>query len=226
MLRSLPPSYLNVPEVQVEVRANYMNLEQPKNAKGTPQTNYTSLTGMDPPSTYDVIPDSSKSKEASQQAQVQHGNLERPKNAKGMPQQTDYTSLTGMDPPSMYDVIPDSSKSKEASQHEPGVTGTTASMKPGEGQSAFYTRKDCGMWLMLIFVLVVAFLALILSIGFRVIPVCDCPNSKLAINLWRNNPPLAIFLSPSASASFLSASLYPSFPVLLSLSLLPLLIVT
>ena len=182
MLRSLPLSYTNVPEVQVE-RTNYINLEQPKNEKETPQ-------------------------------------------------QTDYTSLTGMDPPNMYDVIPDCStkQRKEESQHEPGERKFSLMTKESEdGESVFCTRKDCGMWLMLFIVSIVAVLALVLGIYvFRVNSVCNsnCPNSKyyncVLIPLFRCCN-ICFSLSPKC---LFSSSLYPSFLVLISLSFLPLLIVT
>ena len=88
-------------------------------------------------------------------------------------------------------------------------TGSTSSQlmtEPGDGREGGFTGRCCGVWLMLVLIFVVAFIAvaaLVLSIivMFRVYPVCDCSSGSTCKSVSLSP------LLPLSSHSCLSPSL-------------------
>ena len=176
MVSNIPPVYASVPEAQAAHGRYTAQQVKPVSVGIVSQgEEYTSPVGMDPPNTYDMIPENGQRKERS------HSPVGRPLMADnvlyGTPadEQLKHRTLTM-----------EKAAAEGGQQFNQRFTGSVSSQlikEPGEGSTGVFTGRCCGVCLMLVLVFVVAFLAvaalvLVLSIMFQIYPVCDCTNSE------------------------------------------------
>lgn len=177
MVGSVPPVYSTVPDAQVE-HARYAK-QQVKNAEGAPQrTEYTSPVGIDVPNTYDKIPDRNK--------RTDRSHSHSPGGAPLIADNVLYSAAADEQLKHRTLTIEEATAEGQQQYTQMKFRGSTSSQvikEPGVGGEPCCTGRCCGMCLVLVLVFVVAFIALaslvlVLSIIFRVYPVCDCTNSE------------------------------------------------
>ena len=178
-------------------------------SSAVPQTGYTTPGAVDPLNTYDMIPENGKKRERSHSPGSGGVPLMADNVLYGAPadEQLKHRTLTM-----------EKAAAERQGQFEQRFTGSTSSQlmkEPGDGREGGFTGRCCGVCLMLVLVFVVAFIAvaalvLVLSIMFRIYPVCECSSGSTCKSVS--------FSPPSSLLPHLSASLSLSLALALSLS--------
>ena len=196
------PVYSTVPEAQAE-HSRYSS-RQVKNSHGIVQNEYTSPVNVDPPNTYDLIPENTKRQTDRSSPGVAPLMAENVLYGTPVDEQLKHRTLT-------------MEKAKSEKHNDMRFSGSVSSpmLKEPADDSVFCTGKHCGVCLILVLVFVVAVLAvaalvLVLSVMFHIYPVCDCPSGKLSLSLSLSLPLSLSFITVSLSLSAITVYAFHS----------------